>query len=516
MPDADGNEPEVDEPPSISFEGPVQKLAHAAVNRNLTFYRRWKSSEQPLYHRRYCTLTGMELTYWHIIANNTINNSGKKKRMSSKMSHKKASTLQLKRDHVFNTTGTIGEFTISRENDPEVRLRVVGEKRAEKAGEWVRALRRACGKTEDEAALIVGHDSDAADSSDDEEGEQKLAEEADMAGGEWTRGETSISATVEAVGEEAAPTKGGRKSKRPSLLSNFKSEFEDDKVDDSGEIDLDAIGESEELNSFEEHKKDQDAEDEEDVAHQGLITMVAKETGGDPEKAEERMNQYLELHGTYAAAYEILKEEAEEAAATPVAPAEAAPAPAPASKPKLKMGGLLMKAHKTGNLEGAVDRMEAALEGDDGPKSDAIARRAWQMGEATTIADSVFSPKEAAERRRSWQLANYVHHEHLPEFHGHLHHGIRHVHHGAAHRGVSSKEISQDDAVPAAAAAPAAPSLIAAAGDDGPKSDAIARRAWQMGEATTIADSVFSPKEAAERRRSWQMEATGVQYWGTK
>jgi hypothetical protein len=47
-----------------------------------------------------------------------------------------------------------------------------------------------------------------------------------------------------------------------------------------------------------------------------LITMVAKETGGDPEKAEERMDQFLELHGTYAAAYEILKEEAEEAAAT--------------------------------------------------------------------------------------------------------------------------------------------------------------------------------------------------------
>jgi hypothetical protein len=366
----EGDQPEPEGPPSISFEGPVQKLAHADVNPNLTYYRRWKSSEQPLYHRRYCTLTGMELTYWHIIASNTINNSGKKKRMSSKMSHKKASTLHLKRDHVFDTTGTVGEFTIMRENDPTVRLRVVGEKRAEKAEEWVKALRRACGKTEDAAALIVGHDSSAEeDSSDDDEVGKKLAEEANMADGEWTRGETSISATVVEVAADPAAATGGRKSKRPSLLSNFKSDFEEEGDEDAGEIDLDAIGESEEFNAFEEHKEEQDAADAEDAAHEKLLPMVAKETNGDPEKAEEKMAMYLDLHGSYVNAFDNLSVEAGEAGAEEAAPAAAAPVvEAPKEekpKGKLKMGGLLMKAHKSGNLEGAVDDMEAAL-GDGG------------------------------------------------------------------------------------------------------------------------------------------------------
>jgi Ca2+-binding EF-hand superfamily protein len=48
-------------------------------------------------------------------------------------------------------------------------------------------------------------------------------------------------------------------------------------------------------------------------------------------------------------------------------------APAPKAKSK-GMGGVLMKAHQDGSLEGAVDQMEAALGGEDGPTPEALAQ----------------------------------------------------------------------------------------------------------------------------------------------
>eukprot|EP00935_MAST-01C_sp_MAST-1C-sp1_P002113 g2113.t1 len=147
----------------ITFEGPVQKLSFQdnTPRASLQFYRRWRSSSTPLYCRRYCTLATNELTYWHIItANKTIDSRGKKKRMSSKMSHKKAGTFKLMPEHTFRTTGVIGEFVIGREGEPDVVLRAVGENRGDKAKQWVKALRRATGKTEDEDELQIGHDSD--------------------------------------------------------------------------------------------------------------------------------------------------------------------------------------------------------------------------------------------------------------------------------------------------------------------------------------------------------------------
>jgi hypothetical protein len=85
-----------------------------------------------------------------------------------------------------------------------------------------------------------------------------------------------------------------------------------------------------------------------------------------------------------------------------------APASAPKAKATSKMGGLLMKAHQTGNLEGAVDRMETALgdEGEDGVKPEAFAQEEKGEGEGEEEEE-----EEPAVRRQSCLLSKLRHGE---------------------------------------------------------------------------------------------------------